>query len=47
MNWTQAEQDAAAKWSGFRQWISKNPLSGFWAGVAGGAAVMFVLNVIL
>ncbi len=37
---TDLQDQAAVKWSGFRKFIAKNPLSGFWIGVAFGAIVV-------
>lgn len=31
--------EADKSWMGFRAWIAKNPLTGFWAGVGAGAAI--------
>lgn len=42
-DFSQAEKDAAAKWSKFAQWISKNPKSGFFVGAGVGFAVRQIL----
>lgn len=37
---TDLQDQASAKWGSFRKFIAKNPLSGFWIGVAFGAVVV-------
>lgn len=33
-----------AEWGAFRRFIAANPLTGFWTGVAAGAAAVFIAS---